>query len=55
MDMDIRIANICYYHDQEEKLIQDIQQVSFFDMNMFQGLYTNIVILFWHILTPYHL
>ena len=24
---DIRIANICYYHDQEDKLIQDIQQV----------------------------
>ena len=28
MGMDIRIANICYYHDQEDKLIQDILQVN---------------------------
>ena len=29
MGMDIRITNICYYHDQANKLIQDIQQVNF--------------------------
>ena len=28
MGMDIRIANICYYHDQEDKLIQDMKEVS---------------------------
>ena len=27
-NMDIRIANICYYFDQQEKLILDIQEVN---------------------------
>ena len=26
-NMDIRVCNICYYHGEEEKLIQDIQKV----------------------------
>ena len=29
MEMDIKIANICYYHGQEDKLILDIRQVFF--------------------------
>ena len=28
-DMDIRVCNICYYHGNSEKLIQDIQKVGF--------------------------
>ena len=28
-DMDIRVCNICYYHEQSQKLVQDIQQVRF--------------------------
>ena len=27
-ELDIRVCNVCYYHAQEEKLIQDIQQVN---------------------------
>ena len=36
-DMDIRVCNICYYHGQQEKLIQDVEEVSFdiFDLNVF--------------------
>ena len=26
-NMDIRVCNICYYHDQQDKLIEDIQMV----------------------------
>ena len=26
-EFDIRVCNVCYYHAQEDKLIQDIQQV----------------------------
>ena len=29
VDMDIRVCNICYYYKQEEKLVQDIQKVTF--------------------------
>ena len=29
-DMDIRVCNICYYHGQQEKFVQDVQQVSFY-------------------------
>ena len=28
-NMDIRVCNICYYHGNSEKLIQDIQKVGF--------------------------
>ena len=39
-DMDIRVCNICYYHGQEEKLIQDIQQVTLLK------LYRHLIIIF---------
>ena len=28
-DMDIRVCNICYYHGNSQKLVEDIQKVKF--------------------------
>ena len=30
-NMDIRVCNICYYHGQQEKFVQDVQEVSFYE------------------------
>ena len=43
MGMDIRIANVCYYHDQEEKLIQDIHQESFYLQKIELLLYVSVI------------
>ena len=32
-DMDIRVCNICYYHGQQEKFVQDVQEVSFYEQD----------------------
>ena len=28
-NLDVRVCNICYYHGQQDKFIQDVQEVSF--------------------------